>query len=81
MAKIRYSKWETEAFEETEQGRKYLEYNKKVGGEPLGLIVPFGYPDGVEKMGGVIAVYEKCMELGITCEEVLDFHVPEDVII
>jgi len=26
-----------------EEGRAYLEYNEKVGGEPIGLTVPFGY--------------------------------------
>lgn len=81
MSKVKYRSWEIKCFEETEQGRKYIEYNEKVGGEPLGLIVPFGYPEGVEEMGGVIAVYEKCIELGVTWEELLDFHPPTDAII
>ena len=66
---------------ETEEGRKYLEYNEKVGGEPLGLMVPIGYPAGVEEMGGVIAVYEECIRRGITWEDLLDFHIPNDAVI
>ena len=81
MAKIQYEDWEVKLFKETEEGQKYLEYNDKVGGEPIGLIVPFGYPEGVEEMGGVIAVYEKCIEQGKTWEDLLDFHPPEDAIL
>lgn len=81
MAKIEYDSVDLKYFNETEEGRKYLEYNDKVGGEPISLIIPFGYPDGVEKMGGVIAVYEKCIELGITWEELLGYNPPEDAIL
>lgn len=79
MAKIQYEDWEIKSFKESKEGQKYLEYNDKVGGEPIGLMVPFGYPEGVEKMGGVIAVYDKCIKKGITWEELLDYHPPEDV--
>ena len=78
MAKIEYEPWEINLFKEDEEGRKYLEYNDKVGGEPIGMIVPFGYPKGVEEMGGVIAVYEECIKQGKTWEDLLDFHPPED---
>lgn len=81
MAKIEYDSADLEFFNETEEGRKYLEYNEKVGGEPIGLMVPFGYPDGVEEMGGVIAVYNECIKRGITWEDLLDFHPPEDAIL
>jgi len=63
---------------EDEEGRKYLEYNEKVGGEPLGLTVPVGYPPGVEEMGGVIAVYEECIRRGIRWEDLLGYHPPKD---
>ena len=76
--KIVYDDWEIEMFRESEEGRKYLEYNEKVGGEPLGLMVPIGYPAGVEEMGGVIAVYEECIRRGIPWEDLLDFHIPDD---
>lgn len=81
MAKIEYDSVDLKYFNETEEGRKYLEYNNKVGGEPIGLIIPFGYPDGVEEIGGVIAVYEKCIEQGITWEELLKYNPPEDAIL
>lgn len=81
MAKIEYDSVDLKYFNETEEGKKYLEYNDKVGGEPIGLIIPFGYPDGVEKMGGIIAVYEKCIKQGITWEELLDYNPPEDAIL
>lgn len=78
MSKVRYEDWEIRSFKESEEGQKYLEYNDKVGGEPIGLIVPFGYPEGVEEMGGVVAVYDECIKQGITWEELLDYHPPED---
>jgi hypothetical protein len=42
--------------------------------------MPIGYPDGVEEMGGVIAVYEECIRRGITWEDLLDFHIPNDAV-
>jgi hypothetical protein len=60
-----------------EVGKAYLEYNEAVGGEPIGLVMPFGYPDGVEEHGGVIAVYKECIEKGITWEELLKYHPDE----
>ena len=81
MAKIEYDSVDLKYFNETEEGRKYLEYNDKVGGEPIGLIVPFGYPEGVEEMGGVIAVYNECIKRKITWEELLEYNPPEDAIL
>ena len=81
MSKIEYDSVDLKYFNETEEGRKYLEYNDKVGGEPIGLIIPFGYPDGVEEMGGVIAVYNECIKQGKTWEDLLNYHPPEDVIL
>ena len=66
LAKIQYDAVELKYFNETDEGRKYLEYNDKVGGEPIGMIVPFGYPKGVAELGGVIAVYEECIRKGVT---------------
>lgn len=54
-----------------EEGRSYLEYNDKIGGEPLGLVVPYGYPDGVDDLGGVVAVYQECIKQNKTWEELL----------
>lgn len=65
---------------ETPEDRAYQSYRKAIGGdpEPIGLQVPDGYPPGVAEMGGVIAVYEACIEQGITWEELLDCQPPDD---
>lgn len=56
----------------------FREYKKATGGkEPLGLMVPFGYPDGVKERGGVEAVYRECIEKKVTWEDLLDFHPPK----
>lgn len=81
MGKVQYENWEVKLFKETEEGKKYLEYNDKVGGEPIGQMVPFGYPKGVEEMGGVIAVYDECIKQGVTWQELLKYTPPEDAIL
>ena len=68
-------------FKSTEEGTKYLEYNDKVGGEPLDLMIPFGFPDGFDKYGSVIAVYDECIKQGIIWKELLDYKPSYDVII
>lgn len=59
-----------------DEGQAYLKYNDLIGGEPIGLTVPFGYPDGVENMGGVVAVYDECIRQGMTWEELLNYTEP-----
>ena len=82
MAKKTLEDWEIKLYQEDEEGRKYLEYNEKVGGEPLGMIVPFGYPENIDQYNGsVIAVYDECIKRGITWEELLEHETPDDVII
>jgi hypothetical protein len=77
--KVQYSASELKEFEQTDEGKVYLEYNEAVGGEPLGLTVPFGYPEGVAEKGGVIAVYKECIREGKTWEELLGVDpIPED---
>lgn len=62
--------------------KKFKEYKRVTGGkEPLGLMVPFGYPDGVEERGGVEAVYDECIAKKITWEDLLDFHPPVNAVI
>lgn len=57
----------------------FEQYKKATGGaEPIGLMIPFGYPEGVEERGGVEAVYKECIEKGVTWEDLLDFHPPVD---
>lgn len=74
MAKIELSKGQTELLNMDDEGKAYIKYNDAVGGEPIGLTVPFGYPDGVDKNGGVVSVYEKCIKQGITWEELLHYE-------
>lgn len=80
MSKVKLSDFDIKLFSETDEGKKYLEYNDKVGGGPVGLIVPFGYPEGVEEYGGVIAVYDACIEKGVTWEKLLNFNTPAGAI-
>ena len=59
---------------------KFKRYKKATGGkEPLGYIVPIGLPDGVEERGGIGAVYDECIEKGVTWEDLLNYHPPKDV--
>lgn len=60
----------------------FEKYKKVTGGEePIGLMVPFGYPPGVEERGGVEAVYKECIRKKITWEDLLDFHPPANAVI
>lgn len=74
--KIKMSEDERRMWAEDEVGRAYLEYNDKVGGEPLRLIIPYGYPEGVDEFGGVIAVYKECIKKNVTWEELLNYKKP-----
>lgn len=78
--KRKLTPFDREIMSKTAEGRAYLEYNDKVGGEPIGLTVPFGYPPGVDEAGGVVAVYRKCIELGVTWEKFLKYKPPSDAI-
>lgn len=73
MAKKNLKPLMIEIYNETEEGKKYLEYNDKVGGEPIGLMVPDGYPKGVKERGGPVAVYNECIEKGVTWEELIGY--------
>lgn len=79
--KKQLEQYEIDILKADEEGRAYLEYNDKVGGEPLGLFVPFGYPPGVEERGGVIAVYKECIQKGVPWETLLNFKMDDEVLI
>lgn len=81
MAKVKLLPEQIELLQETEEGQAYLEYNDKVGGEPIGFTVPFGLPDGVEELGGIVAVYKKCVQENKTWEELLKYQEPPDDVI
>lgn len=74
MRKIEYSEEDREFMSLNPQGRAYLEYNDKVGGEPFGLSL--GMPDLEidEKYGGIVGMYHECIKQGITWEELLDWN-------
>ena len=74
---MRFTEKEKELFFSKEQ-LAYLEYKEKIGGEPIGYTVPYGYPSGVEERGGVIAIYKECIKRGITWEELLDYESDEE---
>lgn len=60
------------------QGDYFKLYKEATGGiEPIGLIVPFGYPKGVEERGGVIEVYKECIRKGVTWESLLNYRETE----
>lgn len=63
-----------------EEEKLFEQYQKVTGGEdPIGLIIPSGYPRGVKEMGGPAAVYKECIRRKITWEELLGYNPPEDV--
>ena len=71
MAKVKLSTFDIEILNESDEGKKYLEYNDKVGGEPFGYCE--GMPDfGIEdEFGGVTGLYDACIKRGITWQELL----------
>lgn len=71
MPKVKLNAFDIEILNESDEGKKYLEYNSKVGGEPFGYCE--GMPDlGIEdNFGGVVGLYEECMKRNITWQELL----------
>lgn len=80
MNKLKLTEDERCILSTSDEGITYLEYNEKIGGEPIGLFVPFGYPKGVEQRGGVIAIYKECIKKGVKWEKLLKFKLDDDVI-
>ena len=50
-------------------GRKYLEYYDKFKSKPI--ILSVGMPDIIEMYGGVIGVYDECIRLNKTWEQMI----------
>jgi hypothetical protein len=59
--------------EQSPVARAYEEYNKKIGGAPIGEGI--GYPDFQieERFGGFVGLYHECIKQGKTWEELLGF--------
>lgn len=69
MAKVKLLPEQIEMYQLDEEGKAYLEYNEKVGGEP------FGYSfDGlslVDKFDNITELYRECIKQNKTWEELL----------
>ena len=72
--KATLSSQEIQLYSLSAEGKAYIAYNKQIGGSMIGLEVPVGYPERVEELGGVVAVYEICIKRGITWEELLNCY-------
>lgn len=72
MAKVQYDKVQEEIFSFTPQGRAYLEYNEKVGGEPFGYTIGMSMDVDIDaEYGGVVGMYHECIKRGKTWQELL----------
>lgn len=69
MTKIKLLPEQIEIYQMDEEGKAYLEYNEKVGGEP------FGYSfDGLSLVGkfdNITELYKECIKQNKTWEELL----------
>lgn len=66
---IELPKEQIELYQQTDGGKAYLEYNKKIGGEPFGYSL--SCPDVDELYGGIPGLYAECIKQGKTWEELL----------
>lgn len=61
------------------EGRAYVEYNERIGGDNLGLNVPWGYPSRVQKYldegHTVEEIYRECLRKGISWEEMFSCYI------
>lgn len=73
---------EKELLRYSPEGKAYIEYNERIGGDPLGLNVPWGYPPCVQEyldQGHTIEeIYRECIEAGISWEERFSCYIDED---
>lgn len=58
-----------ELMQETEEGKKYLEYHKKFNSKPFAY--GQGMPDIDELYGGIIGLYDECIKKGKTWEQLI----------
>lgn len=71
MAKAKLDRVDKKILSETPEGRAYLEYNDKIGGEPFGYCVGMPFFDIEGKYGGLEGLYRECIRQGKTWEELL----------
>lgn len=64
------------------EGEAYIEYNKRIGGDNIGLSVPFGYPPRVQAYldeGHTIEeIYKECIQREISWEERFSCYIEDD---
>ena len=65
-------------YDQVELMELIYQYEKEIGGDPMGLTVPYGWPDGVEEHGGPINVYKQCLKHGLTWREYLNIQDDDD---
>lgn len=71
MAKVKYDKVDLEILAMDPIGRAYIEYNNKVGGEPIGETTGMPDLDIDKEYGGKVGLYNECIKQGKTWQELL----------
>ena len=75
------SKQDKELMARTPEGKAYVEYNEKIGGDRLAPEVPFGYPAGIQEYieeHGIEQIYKECISKGISWEEMFSGYYAHD---
>lgn len=66
----------------TPEGRAYVEYNERIGGEVIGLEEPWGYPpcisEYLEQGHTLEELYRECIERGVCWEELFSCYIEHD---
>lgn len=75
-------KTDKEFLKQSPEGRAYVEYNEQIGGDNLGLNVPWGYPPRVQRYldeGHTLEeIYRECIYKGISWEEMFNCYIDND---
>ncbi len=64
------------------EGKAYVEYNELIGGDNIGLNVPWGYPPRVraylDEGHTIEEIYRECIQRGISWEERFSCYIEND---
>lgn len=75
-------KIDKELLKQSPEGKAYVEYNERIGGDKLGLNVPWGYPPRVQRYldeGHTLEeIYRECIYKGISWEEMFNCYIDND---
>jgi len=73
------SKSDKEILSQSPEGKAYVAYNEKIGGDNIGLNVPWGYPPRIQeyldKGHTVEEIYRDCIKEGISWEEMFSCYI------